>query len=442
MLPRRAIVSSARTRVAPAVAPASSRRAPQHEPALPRPQFPLLGPPTKKARKPRAGCEIENNELRRHVAALDRLRVWSSPYAQEHDTLFRATMPEDVVNRTYAVIAASWAEGSLGSYAAGLLRYQQFCDYCKTSERDRMPASHLLLSSFISHYVGTVGGGTVKLWMSGVKAWHDLNGAKWEGEDRWIELARRTANKEGTAFKKDQRPPVTIEHMVALRAMLDLSNPLDAAVWAIATAAFRGCRRLGELTIPSLAKFKAKYHATRSSHRRRVRTSTARGTTVKLPWTKAKRELGGLLTLTTRDDDLCPEKALENHLLVNANVAEDAPLFAYDTGNGTWEAPTKDWFMQHCCAIWKAANLLLVLGHGFRIGGSTKLLLAGVPCEVVAALGEWSSLAFLLYWRKIEHIVPMNIGKAYDKKKLDEVAKAFEAFRIANGITVVNADEI
>ncbi|KAJ7651546.1 hypothetical protein DFH06DRAFT_900440, partial [Mycena polygramma] len=198
---------------------------------------------TKKARKPRAGCEINNNEFRPHVAALDRLRVWSSPYAQEHDTLFRSKMPEDVVNRTYAVIAASWAEGSMGNYAAGLLRYQQFCDHCKTPERDRMPASHLLLSSFISHYVGTVGGGTVKSWMSGVKAWHDLNGAKWEGDDRWVELARRTANKEGTAFKKDQRPPVTIEHMIALRAVLDLSKPLDAAVWALACAAFWGCRR-------------------------------------------------------------------------------------------------------------------------------------------------------------------------------------------------------
>jgi hypothetical protein len=30
----------------------------------------------------------------------------------------------------------------------------------------------------------------------------------------------------------------------------------------------------------------------------------------------------------------------------------------------------------------------------------------------------------------------MNIGKAYDKDKIDEVAKAFEDFRIANGISL------
>ncbi|KAJ6503410.1 hypothetical protein C8R47DRAFT_940385, partial [Mycena vitilis] len=191
---------------------------------------------SKKARKPRPGCEITNNALRPHVAAQDRLRVWSSPFAQEREAEFRSLFPEDVVNRTYSVLYASWAEKSSASYAAGLLRYHQFCDFCKTPERDRMPASHLLLTSFISHHVSTVGGGTVKSWMSGVKAWHDFCGAPWHGEDRWVELARRTANKEGTAFKREQRPPVTIEHMIALRAVLNLSNPEDAAIWAIATA--------------------------------------------------------------------------------------------------------------------------------------------------------------------------------------------------------------
>jgi hypothetical protein len=34
----------------------------------------------------------------------------------------------------------------------------------------------------------------------------------------------------------------------------------------------------------------------------------------------------------------------------------------------------------------------------------------------------------------------MNVGKAYNKNKLDEVAKAFEVFRISNGISVQCAD--
>jgi hypothetical protein len=146
--------------------------------------------------------------------------------------------------------------------------------------------------------------------------------------------------------------------------------------------------------------------------------------------------------MTSRDDNLCPEKAYDNHMKVNANIPGWAPLFSFETGNGQWAPMTKDWFMRRCTEIWTHAKLNLVHGHSYRIGGSTELLLAGVPCEVVAALGEWTSLAFLLYWRKIEHIVPMNVGKAYDKNKLDEVAKAFKAFRIANRITVVNPEDI
>jgi hypothetical protein len=102
---------------------------------------------------------------------------------------------------------------------------------------------------------------------------------------------------------------------------------------------------------------------------------------------------------------------------------------------------TKTWFMKHCTQIWDAARILRAFGHSFRIGGSTELLLAGVLPDIVATLGGWTSLAFLLYWCKIEHIVPMHVGKAYDKNKLDEVTKAFEAFRVAHNIIMPSVED-
>jgi hypothetical protein len=76
---------------------------------------------------------------------------------------------------------------------------------------------------------------------------------------------------------------------------------------------------------------------------------------------------------------------------------------------------TKTWLMKRCLQIWDDAGILRAFSHSFRIGGSTELLLTGVPLDIVAILGGWTSLAFLLYWCKIEPIVPMHIGKAYDK---------------------------
>lgn len=95
---------------------------------------------------------------------------------------------------------------------------------------------------------------------------------------------------------------------------------------------------------------------------------------------------------------------------------------------------TKYRFLDFCTDIWSKAALAHVLGHSFRIGGAVELLLAGVPPEIVAATGGWTSLAFLLYWRRMEEILPMSTSKAYHRSHIDELAKIFEKFRVDNRI--------
>ena len=84
--------------------------------------------------------------------------------------------------------------------------------------------------------------------------------------------------------------------------------------------------------------------------------------------------------------------------------------------------------------VWSKAALKHVLGHSFCIGGAVELLLAGVPPEIIAATGGWTSLAFLLYWRRMEEILPMSTSKAYQRSHIDALAKIFEKFRIDNRI--------
>jgi len=54
-------------------------------------------------------------------------------------------------------------------------------------------------------------------------------------------------------------------------------------------------------------------------------------------------------------------------------------------------------FLSFVLGVWQSASLDHVAGHSFCIGGTVFLLLAGVPPEVVAATGGWTSLAFLCY---------------------------------------------
>ena len=140
------------------------------------------------------------------------------------------------------------------------------------------------------------------------------------------------------------------------------------------------------------------------------------------------------MILTARDDELCPSQALRNHLTVNKDVPGDSSLFAYTTASGDWEHMTKYRFMDFCTDVWSRATLAHVLGHSFCIGGAVALLLAGVPPEIVAATGGWTSLAFLLYWRRMEEILPMSTSKAYQRSHIDVLAKIFEKFRVDNHI--------
>ena len=166
---------------------------------------------------------------------------------------------------------------------------------------------------------------------------------------------------------------------------------------------------------------------------RRFNRDSSSSLSFNIPWSKTTKEEGALIVLTARDDLFCPVKALEHHLSLNRDIPVHAPLFAFKTASG-YSLPCKTPFLDSCSSIWKAAHLPLVHGHSFRIGGASELLTAGVPPEVVARQGGWTSLAFLLYWRRVEQILPMNITGAYNRKRLQELAVEMESFRIRNNI--------
>ena len=52
------------------------------------------------------------------------------------------------------------------------------------------------------------------------------------------------------------------------------------------------------------------------------------------------------------------------------------------------------WFLQHCNQVWVSASFLVMPGHAFCIGGTTELLLQGVPPDVVTTQGRWKSQTF------------------------------------------------
>jgi hypothetical protein len=85
-------------------------------------------------------------------------------------------------------------------------------------------------------------------------------------------------------------------------------------------------------------------------------------------------------------------------------------------------------FLSFVFQAWGPQDKSGLSGHCFRIGGAVALLLSGVPPEVVAATGGWTSMAFLLYWRRVEDIISLNTSLAYSRSQLNQVSSTMQNF--------------
>jgi hypothetical protein len=318
--------------------------------------------------------------------------------------------------RIYEGLLGSTAENKRASYGAGLLRFHQYCDKHDVSEHRRMPVSPILISAFIADALGSCSGKCIRNWLNGLQLWHLFNCADWHGTDKWVLSLKKSGDRRGAPFKRPLRGPVTEAHMAALRSSLELDSGEGTAIWAAATATFWGCRRLGELLPKSIKSFNIEHDTCRCTRTSRTRTSGGRDVVAfHIVWTKTTAFLGGECVLTATLDLLCPVWAHDNHARINHSPPPLTPIYAYRSGE-SWRVLMKDFFLHSAAVAYKSAGLAHVFGHSYRIGGSVKLLLDGVEPEVIMKLGGWTSLCFLIYWRRLELVLSSRIAKAWDSR--------------------------
>lgn len=387
---------------------------------------------TRPAKRPRAlpkNSPLLNSLYRPNVRATDRFKLWTSPFAILRDAANAAVLPKAAREKRFDAVFGSVEASTRATYGAGLLRFHEFCDEQGVEELQRVPASDYLLSAFVAHHLGKVGTSAVNNWVAGLQLWHTLQDAPWLG-NRGLKAALKGVGKQAPASStRPQRPPVTRAHLLCLRRYLDLTATMDSAVFATACMAFHGCNRLGELLVPSAGGFDAAKHVARSAS---MSVESANGEAVfgrvLIPWTKTTGAQGADIILTAATDDTCAVKAAQHHLAVNAGAPDDMPFFSWRAADGKWYPLTKDWFLKRCAAIWDAHGLKAVYGHSFRIGGTTDLLLRGLPPSIVAIQGRWSSRAFLRYWRKVEDIVPVFLTRASSTVTIESLTVSMARF--------------
>ncbi|KAF5386129.1 hypothetical protein D9615_002403 [Tricholomella constricta] len=361
--------------------------------------------PSHKTQPPRVPNLYTPSPYRPVVPADQRLLLWTTPHSLEAQNALNSQIPVENQSQVYHLLLESLSESTRQSYGAGLLRFTQFCDRLRISENLRMPASDALLSAFIADASSSCSGACVRNWLSGLRAWHIIHRAEWHGRDPWVISLQKSADKFGIPFKRPPRNPIMARHLLCLCNNLDLTSPFGAAVWAAALVAFWGCRRLGEL-LPSSTAFSPSRHVSSSSNFKSSFVNGCKVITFHIPCTKTS-PTGIQCILTATNNLFCPVTALENHLCLN-RPSSSSHLFAFrnDTSPTTL---TKSLFLSTTSKIFLTHSLDPVFGHSYRIGGVIELLATGVPPEVIMKLGGWSSLCFLLYWRRLDFLVPNAI---------------------------------
>lgn len=309
-------------------------------------------------------------------------------------------------------IQGSWADSTVKRYSGTIKQFIRFCDAERVPVHLRFPADEFVLCAFAASSFGKHAGGTPRSRLSALKAWHFAHNVEWKGSSRLRYVLNGVHNFAPGTSRRRPRPPINARMLSQLVESLDLNSPLDAAIAACASTAFWGQCRLGELLPVSSSSPSPVPLPTRSDIKRSLRNPYS--CLLHLPRTKTHHH-GEDVVLVDQRAPINPIYLLKNHFRVNV-VPRNEHIFSYVSA-GSLSSLSKTLFLQRCNAIWSALGYPRTTGHCFRIGGTTELLIAGTPPDIVKATGRWSSESFLRYWRALEDIAPQHIRNIHAFKR-------------------------
>lgn len=185
--------------------------------------------------------------LRPHCLARERLQKWSPLSGRSRHGDHAFIISDEDLERVLIVLNASWQQGTRETYGAGLLVFHVFCDQRNIPERQRCPASSILMLTFVSSCAGSYSGSALANYFYGIKAWHTLHGQTWSMDNDQMKAALDGAKALAPpSSRRPKRAPITVNFIIAARNHLDLNSPLDAAFYACLTTTYFGMARVGK----------------------------------------------------------------------------------------------------------------------------------------------------------------------------------------------------
>ena len=195
----------------------------------------------------------------------------------------------------------------------------------------------------------------------------------------------------------------------SLRALLVLGDPFDACIWAMATCAFWGMMRFGEVSVKSRNDFDKAKHVKRRDVVFGFDRDGKQYARLDLPSAKTAKPGEVQSVYLIPQNGLCPLEALRN-LAVVVPAGPDDPLFSWCDRNGDVRPMVKTKAIHRINAILKSCGWGTTFGHSFRIGGASFYLSEKIDLEIIRIAGHWRSLAYEVYIRAFEQVASRHFG--------------------------------
>ena len=366
------------------------------------------------------------SHLRPACKAAERIFLWRGT-----NTPPPSTIDHPIIHHIASMASRASLRDTSG-YGAGLRKFHLFCDIFSIPESERLPASFELLHSFALWAVTDpepfnsilpandhipfepVSVSVARKYLSAVRAWHIAQG--WapplsDAHHQRINWSLRGLENLHSSRHRPVRPPITLQMLSALKSTLVLSDPFDACIWAMASCAFFGMMRFGEVSVPSRNAFSPSKHLTRAHAFFGHDLRNSPYARLDLPSAKTARAGESQSVFLNEQGDLCPLAALHNLALIVPALADD-PLFSWRDAKGDIRPMSKNRALERINAIFIAWGWGTSFGHSFRIGGASFYLAKKVDPEIVRIAGRWKSLAYETYIRAFEQISSRHLANA------------------------------
>jgi hypothetical protein len=207
--------------------------------------------------------------------------------------------------------------------------------------------------------------------------------------------------------RKDPLMVMDLRHVIThLRLIPDHGNAHDDLLFiAQILTGFTALLRLGELVLPDSAAL----HNYRKVSRRHTVKMVEDHFTFFLPGHKADRFYEGNTIVVKRlADSPDPLTHFQSYLKSRDHLFPyNAHLWLRSTGL----VPTRRWFISRLREYFPRT----IAGQSMRAGGATALAEAGVPSNVIQAVGRWASTSYQIYIRKNPVLLQALIFQRHDR---------------------------